>query len=722
MINVDGSFKKKMIESLERMDFPRKSIDDIFDNACQILSRCPDPHSERAVSRKGLMFGRVQSGKTSNFLSLVALSFDNGFPLAVILGGTKKDLVGQNYFAAREYFSNQKDNALAIYNCKDIKEYEANTIAHVISKGRKVIIVALKNSSQIGIVRKVLDLEELRSLPALIIDDEGDQATPNAKVRSNKESSTYATVMGLSKYLKRSTFLTVTATPQANFLISIMDELSPDFVTLTSPGEGYCGLNVFHGSEQERYIREIKIEERDDLLEKGIPASFKQAMSDFFVGAAICRCRGGIQKFSMLVHPSQHIKVHEEVAKKVKKILDYWQSLAADYLSGEPDISFEFLRKLFVKSYNDFKTTCEEVPPYDSLEKEIVNCIDDCSPQAWICNGKQDEMNRGKEFDLNIYIGGDLLQRGMVIKNLTVTYIPRRAKKSTTIDTTEQRARWFGYRESYLDVCRIYMTLKMQRDYNAIRISEEDLWETMEDSISRGIPLKNVPRMIKIPVEDLKPTRSNVAPTRGLILGSGWIKTSVVPLSVEYNEFNFSLSEKIKEKFHPIKKSYDSGGYQMHSVSKNHKFSEISVDFLDKLFLSPRSVLNKNRLREYKSIFNKSEIDPPIDVVWIRDGCNEKRQLFDDGTFSGLFQGRNEGTNYPGDGKITFIDGMNEISDRTAMILQVHTFSATVEESWNKGMVFTALAIYVPPCIADKCGDLYVPKDSKVGEINDGSE
>jgi hypothetical protein len=96
--------------------------------------------------------------------------------------------------------------------------------------------------------------------------------------------------------------------------------------------------------------------------------------------------------------------------------------------------------------------------------------------------------------------------------------------------------------------------------------------------------------------------------------------------------------------------------------------------------------------------------------------------LFDDGTFSGLFQGRNEGTNYPGDGKITFIDGMNEISDRTAMILQVHTFSATVEESWNKGMVFTALAIYVPPCIADKCGDLYVPKDSKVGEINDGSE
>jgi hypothetical protein len=352
----------------------------------------------------------------------------------------------------------------------------------------------------------------------------------------------------------------------------------------------------------------------------------------------------------------------------------------------------------------------------------IVKCIDDCSPQAWICNGKQDEMDRGKEFELNIYVGGDLLQKGMVIKNLTVTYIPRRAKKSTTIDTTEQRARWFGYREKYLDVCRVYMTLKMQQDYNAIRISEEDLWETMEDSIANGIPLKNVPRIIKVPIKDLKPTRSNVAPTRGFILGSGWIRTSVVPIGNEQNERNLLLSEQLKAKFKPTSKSYDTNNYQIHSISRDHQFSELLEGFMEKLYLSPESSLNKNRLKELKYIFEKSNVDPKIDVVWMRDGLGEERKMFLDGTFSGLFQGRNEGSNYPGDGRLTFISGMEEISERKSMILQIHSIKASNKAAWNKDITYTALAIYVPPFIAEKCGDLVVPKDSNLGEISDGSD
>ena len=58
----------------------------------------------------------------------------------------------------------------------------------------------------------------------------------------------------------------------------------------------------------------------------------------------------------------------------------------------------------------------------------------------------------------NIYIGGNMLGRGITIKGLAVTFITREAKNDTNADTLEQRARWFGYKRSYLDVCRILLT------------------------------------------------------------------------------------------------------------------------------------------------------------------------------------------------------------------------------------------------------------------------
>ena len=45
---------------------------------------------ETSASQPGMLLGKIQSGKTKTFLGAIALAFDNGFDIAVILTkGTK---------------------------------------------------------------------------------------------------------------------------------------------------------------------------------------------------------------------------------------------------------------------------------------------------------------------------------------------------------------------------------------------------------------------------------------------------------------------------------------------------------------------------------------------------------------------------------------------------------------------------------------------------------
>lgn len=48
------------------------------------------------MAKHGIVIGKVQSGKTSNFIALTALAFDNKYNIAVILGGNKNNLLNQN--------------------------------------------------------------------------------------------------------------------------------------------------------------------------------------------------------------------------------------------------------------------------------------------------------------------------------------------------------------------------------------------------------------------------------------------------------------------------------------------------------------------------------------------------------------------------------------------------------------------------------------------------
>ena len=78
-----------------------------------------------------------------------------------------------------------------------------------------------------------------------------------------------------------------------------------------------------------------------------------------------------------------------------------------------------------------------------------------------------------RDTGLNIVaVGGDKLSRGLTLEGLTVSYFLR---TSRMYDTLMQMGRWFGYKEKYLDVCRLFTTEDLYAWFQHIAAATEEL-------------------------------------------------------------------------------------------------------------------------------------------------------------------------------------------------------------------------------------------------------
>ena len=93
---------------------------------------------------------------------------------------------------------------------------------------------------------------------------------------------------------------------------------------------------------------------------------------------------------------------------------------------------------------------------------------------------------------------GICLDGGVTIEGLAVTYITRRAQNETNADTMEQRARWFGYKQSYLDLCRIFVSIQLRDDYTELLRHEDDFWEALRRNQRQGLSIRDWPRMLTL--------------------------------------------------------------------------------------------------------------------------------------------------------------------------------------------------------------------------------
>lgn len=712
-IVTDGFFSTKVAEEMKKGDESMTDdvVNNVFLNASSILNQCPNPNNKNEFKKTGIVIGKVQSGKTSNFIALLALAFDNGYNLAVVIGGNTTELLTQNVNRIKKSFNVGVDKLKVLHSKDNHNEITPEKIKGFIENGNKVLIVTLKSpqaktQKHMSRVSQLFDDSTLANETTIIIDDEGDQATLNANVYSKdadldkKVSQTYKVAIDIKEKIKRHCFISITATPQANILIKTTDKLSPDFGQLIEPGKGYCGLSVFHGDEQDKYVKVIPDDE-DTLLdsEGGVPKTFYQAISAFYVSNAIRLSRGDNGIHSMLIHPSVKKFDHAMVQKKVDQLLSEWRKIIK---LGKDDVSYIYNLKPYLReAYSMYKSETLLNKSFDELEDTILNCIKNSS-DSLVFNS--DQINSASTADLyttRIYLGGTILDRGITIKGLTITYIIRRAKGYQNVDNTEQRARWFGYKNvpyysDYIDVCRIWATQNIKDDFASINESDEEMWTSIQRNLKNGIKFKDLPRIFLLQHDTshkLRLTRPNVARTQELMSWTEWKRQDYFNDVEDEADTNFKLLEDYRKSLNGT--IIDHGG-----VNKNFYAYDVEFDdFIDKVLKSYSfkhdDTFSKELFDTLLSVIETKKQDTLIDLCWVRyNWMSEERSINDDLTFKPPFY-RGRDTNKNAQGGYDYYGDRSTCDARPDKIqIQIHYLKAKNRPDLN--FISPVICIYIP--------------------------
>ena len=466
----------------------------------------------------GLLYGRIQSGKTVAMISFCAAAIDNGFRIIVVLTSDFVKLVEQTAerFAALD--GPLVRNALQSEKWHDDREHVAKQIAK-----HGIVFICTKNPQRLTALVEFLNEIGAADHPALVLDDEADQATLDTTVaarssgRKNapQQSSTiHRNIVqddegqSIRQTLRHHVFLQVTATPYALLLQNVDSALRPSFTQLLEPGEGYTGGEAFFdvphvesGEPPLVFIEEDETTQIDSSASQTPPVGLQKAIAFFLVAAAAQSLvdptsRSSGQNF--LCHTSQRTADHARVAQRIRTYLNR----ITDDLETERTDS-DVLTRLH-GGYAELQRTLPQLPAFD----EIIGRIRKRLPrrEVPIVNSANSPVDFGRQ--LNFIVGGNILGRGLTIDNLLVTYYLRRAKVSQ-MDTVLQHARMFGYRRALMPYTRVFLPDSLGARFHFIHVAEKNLRRQLAENPGRGSILVET-------MSSLRATRLSVLDTRNL--------------------------------------------------------------------------------------------------------------------------------------------------------------------------------------------------------------
>lgn len=490
----------------------------ILGEARRILSRCLPPTAGERY-RTGLAVGYVQSGKTLSFTTIAALARDNDFRLVIVVAGTKTNLLGQSTDRLESdlRLTTREDRVWytllnpTLQNT-DVAALQATLDAweRPINRTRKktVLVTVMKHHQHLDNLSEVLRGVDLSHCPALIIDDEADQAGLNNRLRQNEESTTYQTLTDLRRVVPCHSFLGYTATPQALLLINRIDLLSPEFAEVLTPGADYTGGLTFFGPQLHlvRSIPAAEIPSPQNVLTEP-PESLLVSLRLFLLGvAAGLITESGSGHRSMMIHPSQSRGDHQIYVHWVREIKRNWRDILASH-AGDPDRAD--LLDEFRRAYDDLRQTVEALPSFEELVGELQTALTESDVVELNTRGQTriPDVNWRNSY-AKIIVGGNAMDRGFTVEGLTVTYMPRTLGGGNA-DTLQQRARFYGYKRSYIGYCRIYLEAGVRRALHSYVEHEELLREALVKHSESGLPLSDWRRRFFLDPA-LSPTRSSV--------------------------------------------------------------------------------------------------------------------------------------------------------------------------------------------------------------------
>lgn len=495
-----------------------KVVQSLSDVSTRILGLLQDPASEGSWDRRGLVIGHVQSGKTANYMGVIAKAADAGYRFIIVIAGIHNNLRRQTQERIDEGFvgrSSDPENRVLVGVGLDGRYPHPATLTNINDDFNKrtasqsgwklndfskpIIIVIKKNVRTLEALYtwlRELNAQgdgQISDVPMLMIDDEADNASINTNKPDLDPTRTNSMIRQILGLFAKSCYIGYTATPFANIFINpdaydddVRDELFPrDFIYCLDAPNSYFGPEaVFLDDETSSKIVEpitdceeyIPFSHKKDLEVVELPPSLYRAINQFIVARTIRNLRGHANKHcSMMVNVSRFVAVQKSVRDLIsiyeKKLR---QAVKANYAMPD-DVAnqneyMRALKEVFSKDYADCGFDWHEI-------KEALHGVFD-NLRLFVINSKSDEALDYKKYERDghgltaIAVGGLSLSRGLTIEGLCVSYMYRNTRM---YDTLMQMGRWFGYRPGYEDLCRIHLSPDSIDWYAHIAEASEEL-------------------------------------------------------------------------------------------------------------------------------------------------------------------------------------------------------------------------------------------------------
>lgn len=677
-----------LMETLKLQPEVRRSV---TDSAASILAQGLDPEEPKG-NATGLVVGYVQSGKTVSFTTVTALARDNGFRIVVVIAGTTVPLLGQSRSRLEKdlavhrtdsrspWFSMPEPtiDAKSDVAIRDLLEQWSDDDARASSK-RTLLITVMKHHLHLEKLVAVLKNVDLEGVPVLIIDDEGDQAGLNARVRKSGVSRTYERLLQLRSAIPNHSYLQYTATPQALLLINIMDWLSADFSEVLIPGDGYVGgKDIFvENSPYVALIPNADLPGNVDPL-SGPPESLLSAIRVFLLGCAAHTLSDKGDRRSMMIHPSSLRLPHQQYFNWIN---NYCEQLKVILVRPENDAVREAVLAEFSAEYSNLQLTVPDLPEFERLAKSLKSVLRESKVLEFNAKGGKTPQIRWDQHMYWILVGGLALDRGFTIEGLTVSYMPRGIGVGNA-DNVQQRARFFGYKRRYLGYCRIFLEMETCSAFQEYVESEEDIRKRLFDF--RGKSLTEWRRQF-VQTRLLKPTRREVIDIdyQQFTVGDDWVYPERGYEKHDYVKDNRELFSNFLNDVHFSESDFlDNRG---EASARNIVSRSIKLNAAIELIASYRAnhADDSAQLIAVVSLLQerlKARPEEDATVVYVGSGKPRYRSLATDGTINQVFQGAQYRGS--GSGKVQVYLAEREMRDagRVTLHLSILNLGGTEKE------------------------------------------
>lgn len=501
--SIDPHYWDRFSQLLTNRGWPKQvtsTLDSVTDELLDLLG---NPILKDRFGVRGLVVGDVQSGKTATYTALTCKAADAGYKLIILLTGTLENLRRQTQERLDEGFVGLDSSGelttvkmgraigVGIINPKNpagvftsrLRDFNKNLVESLGFRldgfNVPILLVIKKNKSILDNLEKWLveynaGADGTIAAPVLVIDDEADYASVNTRKTDESPAEINKRIRSLLSKFAHSSYVGFTATPFANVFIDpdttdemVKNDLFPrDFIYGLEPPTNYVGPQAIFGeTSTQESLRPVDDAEfifpdkhKSNLQVGELPPSLYEAGRAFLIANAIRDLRGeGPTHRSMLVNVSHYTAVQDQITALLHAWLAQVQQDVRNFSQLAPseallNSSIASLHGTWQREYANTEFT------WDQVQAGLVDGILPISVKAvnQRTGASSLDFRQHQDHGLRvIVVGGNSLSRGLTLEGLTVSYFFRFTKM---YDSLLQMGRWFGYRDGYRDLCRIWLS------------------------------------------------------------------------------------------------------------------------------------------------------------------------------------------------------------------------------------------------------------------------